>query len=210
MKSIRSLVVVFGLLAFLGHSSRAELKTGSVFHPFSLRSTKNQRITVTTENGRLTVICESAGAEGKAVTKTHPKAVLLDFWSTSCIPCRNAIPHLNALYEKYGPGKAGSNNDLEIIGISLNKKGMTVVKPFVEIVQMNYIVLADSPEEASDAGILPRTEELDKAYGVARLPGVYLVDAKGMIRHVHLGFNPDHLTELEDEIRNLLAENIPS
>jgi thiol-disulfide isomerase/thioredoxin len=40
------------------------------------------------------------------------KLVLLDFWGTWCIPCRQAIPHLNILQATYG------RSGLEVVGIA--------------------------------------------------------------------------------------------
>lgn len=44
------------------------------------------------------------------------KAVILDFWSKDCAPCRAAHPRLMALYKKY------KSSGLEIVSISLDEK----------------------------------------------------------------------------------------
>ncbi|MCY7293497.1 MAG: TlpA family protein disulfide reductase [Ferruginibacter sp.] len=43
------------------------------------------------------------------------KIVLIDFWSSWCMPCRQQIPALKEIYKKY------KNKDFEIVGISLDK-----------------------------------------------------------------------------------------
>jgi thiol-disulfide isomerase/thioredoxin len=50
-------------------------------------------------------------------TNRHGKLVLLDFWGTMCLPCRETIPHLRILQEQYG--QAG----LEVVGIACESGG---------------------------------------------------------------------------------------
>jgi thiol-disulfide isomerase/thioredoxin len=46
----------------------------------------------------------------KTVADLRGKAVILDFWATYCIPCKEEIPHLNQL-------KADFGDRLEVIGL---------------------------------------------------------------------------------------------
>jgi thiol-disulfide isomerase/thioredoxin len=41
----------------------------------------------------------------KLVTSHAGKVVVVDVWSTSCIPCMKGFPNLVALHKKYGPDK---------------------------------------------------------------------------------------------------------
>jgi thiol-disulfide isomerase/thioredoxin len=50
-------------------------------------------------------------------TNRRGKLVLLDFWGTMCLPCRESIPHLRILQEQYG--QAG----LEVVGIACEGGG---------------------------------------------------------------------------------------
>ena len=60
------------------------------------------------------------------------KVVIINFWTTWCGPCRYEIPDLVQLYDKY-------NQDLIVLGISLDYDGPAVVPQFEErIGGVNY------------------------------------------------------------------------
>src|SRR5215831_17252262 len=66
------------------------------------------------------------------------KVVLVNFWATWCPPCREEIPDLVALQQKY-------KDKLQIIGISEDEDGPAKVRPFAQQKGMNYpIVMATS------------------------------------------------------------------
>ncbi len=51
----------------------------------------------------------------ETVLKNRGKVVVVDFWSTTCIPCIKNFPHLMQLREKFGP------DGLVVISVSLDK-----------------------------------------------------------------------------------------
>src|SRR5438477_644437 len=56
-----------------------------------------------------------AAGDGKTQTlkDLQGKAVILDFWATYCPPCKEEVPHLNALLARYGA------DNLTIIGLNV-------------------------------------------------------------------------------------------
>src|SRR5258708_15198227 len=108
---------------------------------------------------------------GKELTSADfkVKVVVLDFWATWCRPCRAEIPGYVDLYKKYG--KAG----LVIVGVSLDSKGPTVVKKFMDEYKMNYPVVMGDQSIAEQFG------------GVEAIPTTFLIDREGRIRHQKVG-----------------------
>jgi thiol-disulfide isomerase/thioredoxin len=110
-------------------------------------------------------------ADGKSVElkKLSGKVVVVNFWATWCGPCRVEIPGMLEVYAKY---KA---KGLEIVGISLDRGGWSVVSPYVEKVKITYpVVLGDG--------------DVVEAYGgIQAIPATFVVDRKGKIVERHVG-----------------------
>src|SRR5687768_12411625 len=87
--------------------------------------------------------------------------VLLDFWATYCKPCMNALPQLEALHQRLGPG------GLRVIGISVDERE-ELVRKAVTRSSVSYPVLRG-------------TSDVWNAYGVNALPTLLLIDREGKI-----------------------------
>lgn len=70
------------------------------------------------QTGTTMVDFTAQGIDDKMVSLSQFKGryVLLDFWASWCVPCRQSMPHLKELYNQYH-GKG-----FEILGISIDKK----------------------------------------------------------------------------------------
>jgi len=98
------------------------------------------------------------------------KVLILDFWATWCPPCKEEVPHLVRLQSKY------RDQGLQIVGLSLDKGGASVVKPFAEEHDVNYTMLI-------------ATDETAKAYGgVAMIPTTFVVDRSGVVVKRFIGY----------------------
>jgi thiol-disulfide isomerase/thioredoxin len=115
--------------------------------------------------------------------------VLLDFWATWCGPCRELAPELSALQARYGA------QGLSVVGITTDPAEAAAA--FKEHVDMRYPIAIDAHAETS------------RAYGVSALPTLFIVDKRGVVRDVGVGFDPDHGSQLEALVKTLLAEPAP-
>ena len=96
------------------------------------------------------------------------KVVLLDFWATWCVPCREEIPHFVELQQKYG------DQGFQIIGISMDDSA-DPVPGFYQQFHMNYPVVMGNAR-------------IGEAYGgVLGLPIAFLIDRDGRIVAKHIG-----------------------
>jgi len=96
------------------------------------------------------------------------QVVLLNFWATWCIPCREEIPVLNAMqHELEGKG-------LKVIGASLEDTAAGVEEYQKEVRKFEYQVLVGGNEAKAKFGGTP-------------LPTTYLIDRDGRIRQKIIG-----------------------
>lgn len=105
------------------------------------------------------------------------KVVILDFWATWCPPCREEIPHFKALYSQY------KSEGLEVVGISVDKGGVNVVKSFARDYEINYPILMGNQEVAADYG------------GIRGIPTTFVVDRQGRIVEKFVGYRDKEVFE---------------
>ena len=104
------------------------------------------------------------------------KYILLDFWASWCVPCREENPHMIKLFKKY------NEKGLEIISIAddddhVNKWKEAINKDGTGIW---YHVLRGSNKEKAMNGIF-NPIDLNNLYGVRVLPTKILIDTEGKI-----------------------------
>ena len=113
------------------------------------------------------------------------KVVLVDFWASWCIPCRDEAPLLESVWHVYrdqhvvfvGVAYADTDNDSRAF---LKEFGITY-------------------PNGPDLGT-----RISQAYGITGVPEKYFIDKCGHVRHVVIG--PVSEPELRGSIEGLLAE----
>jgi thiol-disulfide isomerase/thioredoxin len=193
------------LILALAASSFAILKPGEKLIPFSLKNVDGKDYTVTMEDGRLTLVVAETVAGRVETVKSHPAGVLVDFWATWCVPCRQAMPHMQQLNETYGPADGQTDGGLRVLGIAIDDAGGKVVVPFYKKLKITYPMLADPPSTPPAPGVAATARETQKRYGVQEIPVVYLIDASGTITHAHVGFKKETSAELDAAVKKLLS-----
>jgi peroxiredoxin len=112
------------------------------------------------------------------------KVVLVDFWSTTCVPCVREIPDLKRLYEKF------HTNGLEVIGVSLDSNKAALTR-FIEKEKISWPQCYDLDRA---------TNQLATQYGITAIPVMWLVDKHGVLRQL------DARSDQEKKVKTLLEE----
>ena len=111
------------------------------------------------------------------------KIVVLDFWATWCPPCRQSIPEMVRLQDKY-------KDKLEIIGISLDNPSEmddSNLVQFMEKNKMNYRIVR------STQNIM---QTYFKKEDKVLIPTLFVIDSKGNLREKLVGFEPGQLEKI--------------
>lgn len=100
--------------------------------------------------------------------------VLIDFWATWCGPCIHELPNVIEVYEEYHP------EGFEIVGVSLDNSREDLDQFLKKYAKVTW------PQHFDGKGWGNEVAEL---YGVNAIPKTYLLDKKGVIRHINLRGN---------------------
>jgi thiol-disulfide isomerase/thioredoxin len=119
------------------------------------------------------------------------QVVVVDFWASWCKPCRQSIPWLNGLRERYG------SQGLTVIGINVDADHGDAEK-FQREVPIAFDVLYDPQGK------------LAEQFGVQGMPSTFVFDRDGKLVRTLLGFRPNHSGEHEAAIQDLLKRKSTS
>lgn len=133
----------------------------------------------------------SASGDSVSLESLRGKPVLLNVWATWCHPCRDEVPELQRLYERY------RGRGLELVGVSVDAAGHDdAIRAFARDYGMTYPVWRD-PDENVSATFL-----------VVGVPATFLIDRSGVLRWKKTGPIGRSDTTLVAEIERTLAEKL--
>jgi len=125
--------------------------------------------------------------EGKTVSleSLQGKVVILDFWATWCGPCKEAMPVLQQLSDKY------ANKGVVVIGVN-QRESRAEVKDFITSNKFTYQQLLDSDGKVGSD------------YGVQGIPTLVIIDQKGNQALTHVGYTPELAKIISEKVDSLL------
>ena len=115
------------------------------------------------------------------------QVVLINFWATWCGPCRQQMPLLDQLHDKYE--RAG----LVLLGINIDEDRDEAIE-MAQTLQITYPILFDTRKDVS------------RAYEVGAMPLTVLIDREGLVRYVAEGYKPGYEKRYTEKLRELLGE----
>jgi peroxiredoxin len=127
--------------------------------------------------------------------------VILDFWASWCVPCRNSIPFLKNLYNKY------NFDGLEIIAVSqdLDKDAWLSAIEQDSTESWYHIPIA---EKYSQGPKYFTKEDIYSNYFIQAIPVTILINYDGKIIGRWMGESRENEEQLERKLKEL-AENKP-
>jgi peroxiredoxin len=113
------------------------------------------------------------------------RVVLINFWATWCGPCRQEMPHLNRLHDKYR--SAG----FVLLGVNVDDDARNAAEVALKL-GVKFPVLLDTDKAVSHL------------YDLKTMPSTVLIDRDGRVRYVHKGYLAGYEDVYDKQIRELL------
>ncbi|UCB51321.1 MAG: TlpA family protein disulfide reductase [Deltaproteobacteria bacterium] len=91
------------------------------------------------------------------------KVVLVNIWATWCPPCRDEMPSMQKLYERF------KGEHFEILAVSIDADGREAVAPFMQQMNLTFPALLD-PEG-----------KIRSLYAITGVPESFIIDKNGIL-----------------------------
>ena len=129
------------------------------------------------------------GADGRnlRLNEQRGQVVLVNFWASWCGPCRQEMPHLNRLYDKY---KASG---FTLLGVNIDDDPR-LANAVAARMGLKFPVLLDAEKTVSTL------------YDLGSMPATVLIDRDGRVRFLHRGYREGMEEAYERQIRELVKE----
>ncbi len=103
--------------------------------------------------------------DGKEVSLSdfRGKVVFVNIWATWCPPCREEMPSMQKLYERF------KGQDFEILAVSIDADGREAVAPFMQQMNLTFPALLDPDEK------------IRRLYAITGVPESFIIDRNGIL-----------------------------
>ena len=127
-------------------------------------------------------------APGEFTLSEHRgEVVYVTFWASWCVPCREEMPFLSALWQRH------RDEGLQVIGVNVDED-IEAARAFAKDFNIEFPLVWDEDRSVS------------KLYRVAGYPSHYVLDRRGKVRYSALGFTETDSLAVSQEVGTLLAE----
>ncbi len=115
------------------------------------------------------------------------QVVLINFWASWCGPCRQEMPILDRLHQRY------EDTGFAVWGV--NVEGETApAQKIVDKTNVTFPVLIDEGQAVSEM------------YDLEAMPSTVVVDRDGVVRYVHRGYKPGDEAKYVEVVKKLIRE----
>ncbi|MDP1693256.1 MAG: TlpA disulfide reductase family protein [Burkholderiaceae bacterium] len=130
---------------------------------------------------------KSAGGANLRLAEQRGQVVMVNFWATWCGPCRQELPHLSRIYDKY------KSSGFTLLGVNIDDDPRAATALAAKL-GLSFPVLLDADKKVS------------KVYDMSAMPATFLIDRDGRVRHIHRGYRDGVERTYEEQVRSLLKE----
>lgn len=117
------------------------------------------------------------------------KVVLVNIWGTWCRPCREEMPFLDRLYQRY------RQQGLVVVGVAQDSD-RDAVQRFLRRQRVTYPIVHDGSHAVA--------QRYDQVSRERAMPRSFLVDRRGVVRYIHVSRRAGDLPAIEQQVQRLL------
>ncbi len=121
------------------------------------------------------------------LSELRGNVVLINFWASWCGPCRQEMPLLNQIHNKYAP------LGFTVLGVNVEEQ-VANARGFIKDYPVDFPILLDSSNQVS------------KLYKVIAMPTTVVVDRDGNMRFLHQGYQSGDEKEYRKMVKALVRE----
>ena len=130
---------------------------------------------------------KSNSGKNLKLSEHRGEVVLINFWASWCGPCRQEMPLLSELHDKY------KSLGFTVLGVNVEQDSSDA-KKLLKNMPVSFPVLFDNDSTVS------------KQYDVVAMPSTVLVDRNGKMRFLHKGYKPGEEEIYLEMVRSLIRE----
>lgn len=121
------------------------------------------------------------------LTELRGQVVLINFWASWCGPCRQEMPVLDRLHQRY------KDTGFTVVGINVEGEAAPA-RAIADKAGVTFPILVDADQTIS------------KLYDLKAMPSTVIVDRDGKIRFVHRGYKPGDEEKYVEVVKSLIRE----
>ena len=121
------------------------------------------------------------------LSELRGQVVLLNFWASWCGPCRQEMPLLEKLQQRY------SALGFTVLGVNVEEDS-SKAKTLLKDIRVSFPILYDTQNTVS------------KQYKVSAMPSTVMIDRDGNMRYLHKGYKPGDEAQYKKWVKQLIKE----
>ena len=115
------------------------------------------------------------------------QVVLINFWASWCGPCRQEMPLLDRLHQRY------EDTGFAVLGVNVEGQA-AAARELAESTPVSFPLLIDEGQQVSEL------------YRLEAMPSTIVVDRDGRVRYIHRGYKPGDESKYVEVVKALIRE----
>ena len=115
------------------------------------------------------------------------QVVLINFWASWCGPCRQEMPLLDRLHQRY------VDTGFAVLGVNVEGEEAPA-RELIDKIPVTFPVLIDEGQLVSEL------------YKLEAMPSTVVVDRDGVVRYIHRGYKPGDEAKYVEVVKELIRE----